>query len=126
MTVDDPVVENTEWWAFQPIQRPAVPTEVTAPGSQKSEETARASDRCYGAAAVVQKGLAQARRPSRASLYGDSYFDLIGLPPTPEEVASFERECAAETVDVAYDGGGPVAGNPRTMGNAGRGTGLMS
>ncbi len=52
---------------------------------------------------LVQKGLAPSPAAEPRVLVRRLYFDLIGLPPTPEEVASFERECATESADVAYD-----------------------
>lgn len=103
VTINDPVVEDRQWWAFQPIQRPSIPTEVSAPGSQTPVKLPTHPIDAMVQQLLVQRGLAPSPAAEPRVLVRRLYFDLIGLPPTPEEVASFERECAAETVDVAYD-----------------------
>ena len=71
-----------EHWSFRPL-RPVRP-----PGNSA---TARASSRIDRFLLVAQgaKGLAPARAAHRRTLIRRVNFDLTGLPPTPEEIATF-------------------------------------
>jgi len=82
--------EAREFWAFQPIEAPAIP----AGGS------AHAIDRFIGAK-LADEGLEPALQADKRSLIRRVTFDLTGLPPTPEEVRAFladESEDAWETL----------------------------
>ena len=70
------------FWSFKPIRKPTLP---------KVKNTAwvkSAIDR-FILAKLESKGLKPAPRDDRRSLIRRAYFDLIGLPPTPEEVQTF-------------------------------------
>ena len=75
----------TAHWAFQPVTRPALPT-VDAVSWVRSPV-----DRF-----VLSRLEAEQIKPSpeadRATLMRRVYLDLIGLPPTPDEVAAFLAE----------------------------------
>lgn len=72
-------------WAFQPVQNPATPT---------------VKDRAWPITAIDQfllhaleaKGLTPSPRADKRTLIRRATFDLTGLPPTPEEIESFERD----------------------------------
>ncbi|MBX7208005.1 MAG: DUF1553 domain-containing protein [Verrucomicrobiaceae bacterium] len=70
--------DKTDWWSFKPLK----------PG---------AWDKAQGVddfirAKLAEKGLKPAPPADPLTLIRRLYFDLTGLPPTPEEVARFERE----------------------------------
>lgn len=70
-------------WAFQPVKRPAVP---------ESRITNRASVNLIDAfitEKLAGKGMTLSPQADKRTLIRRVYYDLIGLPPTPEEVQAF-------------------------------------
>ncbi len=72
-------------WAYQPVRKPAVP-EIK---NQKSE-IGNPIDAFI--AARMSAGLQPAPAADRVTLIRRATFDLIGLPPTPEEVDAFVKD----------------------------------
>ncbi len=72
-------------WAFQPVRRPAAPKSAYA-----NPVDAFVSEKLTAA------GLRMSPAADPRTFIRRITFDLIGLPPTPEEVAAFEKECAGE------------------------------
>ena len=86
--------KQREHWAFQPLARPAVP-EVDG-GS-----FVRTPIDNFVLARLQAAGLRASPAADKATLLRRIYFDLIGLPPGPEEVAAFladDRDDAFERV----------------------------
>jgi hypothetical protein len=79
-------------WAFQPVRKPPVPR-VADPGRVATPIDAFVVDR------LARAGLTPSPEADRRTLIRRLSFDLIGLPPTPEEVAAF----AADTSPDAYE-----------------------
>ena len=71
-----------EHWAWQPLSDPAVPA------GKNTSWPAGNIDR-FLLARLEAKGLAPVADADQAALIRRVTFDLIGLPPTPDEVASF-------------------------------------
>jgi hypothetical protein len=69
-------------WAYQPIDRPAPPK---FSGVQSPIDA-------FLLAKLSEKHLAFAPPADRRTLLRRTYFDLIGLPPTTEEVSAFEND----------------------------------
>ncbi|MCE9566426.1 MAG: DUF1549 domain-containing protein [Planctomycetes bacterium] len=69
-------------WSFQPLKRPAVPA---IPNSQSA---CNDIDR-FIIAKLSDKGLSLSREADRRTLIRRLKYDLLGLPPTPEEVDEF-------------------------------------
>jgi hypothetical protein len=69
-----------DWWALQPIKRPAVPKAAANPID------------AFILAKLSDNGLSLSPEADRRTLIRRVYFDLIGLPPTPEEVAAFVND----------------------------------
>ena len=83
---DKPAPASPQHWAWQPLRRPIVP-EI---GNPKSE-IANPIDR-FLLAKLAEKNLTYSPPADPRTLIRRLYFTTIGLPPTPEEVAEFERE----------------------------------
>ncbi|WP_010584649.1 DUF1553 domain-containing protein [Schlesneria paludicola] len=80
-----------DWWSLKGLVRPAVPHDKT-----KVPEQATAID-SFVLAKLAEKGLRPSPEADRRTLARRLYFDLIGLPPTPEEMQNFlaDREQGA-------------------------------
>ncbi len=71
-------------WSYQPIVRPALP-------SVKNSAWVRNDLDRFILAKLEAKGLQPSPEADPRTLIRRLYFDLLGLPPAPEEVAEFER-----------------------------------
>ena len=71
-----------QFWAFRPLER------APAPRLAHDDWSTTEIDR-YLFAAMDAAGLQPEGRADRRTLIRRAYFDLIGLPPTPEEIAAF-------------------------------------
>ncbi len=89
---DDFTHEERNFWSLQPIVEPAVP-------QPKDGSRVRTPVDAFVLARLEQDGLAFSRDADRTTLIRRLSFDLVGLPPTPEEVASF----VADTSPDAYE-----------------------
>src|SRR6476469_7629763 len=74
--------DQRSFWSFQPIRKSASPT-VTDAGWAKTP-----IDR-FVLAKLEKKGLKPVQVADKRVLIRRAYFDLIGLPPTPEQVDAF-------------------------------------
>jgi hypothetical protein len=74
-------VQNTDWWSFKPLARPAIPFSAGA-------ELRNPVD-AFIQAKVFESRLAPAPEADRRTLLRRLSFDLLGLPPTPADVARF-------------------------------------
>jgi mono/diheme cytochrome c family protein len=78
-------------WSFRPVSTPAVPS-ITDPWVRTPVDG-------FILAALRDRKLSPAPAADPRILIRRLYFDLVGLPPTPEEVAEFERIGYERTVD---------------------------
>jgi cytochrome c553 len=76
------VQAGRQFWAFQPPRRSPVP-------KVKDASWPRGHTDAFLLAAVEAKGLRPAPDAERSVLLRRAYFDLIGLPPTPEQIDAF-------------------------------------
>ncbi len=72
-------------WAFQPPVKHEAPTVSTNDWPRKPLDS-------FILAALEQKNLHPVRQATKAEWIRRATFDLIGLPPTPEECAAFEMD----------------------------------
>lgn len=79
--------EDRSFWTFQPVQNWAVP-EVDDPRWSTNPIDQFIYDR------LQREGLEPAPEASRVELIRRASFDLLGLPPTPEEIDAFENDPA--------------------------------
>ena len=70
-------------WAFQPLTQPEVPS-ARSPGSTPVD--------AFIASKLERAGLAPAKPLDRAKWLRRVTFDLVGLPPTPEELRAFDAD----------------------------------
>jgi hypothetical protein len=82
------------FWAFRPLNRVEPPALKT---------WARNPIDGFIAAGLDLKGLAPASPAPPAKLIRRLYYDLIGLPPTPEEVDAFERDPSPAAYEKLVD-----------------------
>ncbi len=73
-------------WAYQPITRP--------PGAGIDEFIRRK---------LAEKGISPAPEADRITLIRRVYYDLLGLPPTPEEVDAFVKETSPQAYERMLD-----------------------
>jgi hypothetical protein len=76
--------EDRKFWSFQPLKK-AVPPQL------KDEKWVRTPIDRFVLAKLVEKGLQPNPPAEPRTLIRRIYFDLIGLPPSPEEVDAFEK-----------------------------------
>lgn len=79
-----PKQSSTDWWAFYPLERPELPTSLD---NQLGTEDNPIDH--FIVAALQRHGLQQSPEADRRTLIRRVTFDLIGLPPTFEEVVTF-------------------------------------
>jgi hypothetical protein len=79
-------------WSFQPVRR-SVPPDVL------DRQWPRNSIDRFILARLEQAGLRPAPPAGRADLIRRVYFDLLGLPPAPEEIAAFVEDPAADAYE---------------------------
>ncbi|MFA6546808.1 MAG: DUF1553 domain-containing protein [Limisphaerales bacterium] len=78
---------STDWWSLKPLVRPAVPP------VQSSRFKVQSPVDAFIVAKLQEKNFPQSPEAEPRTLIRRLYFDLLGLPPKPEEVEAFEREC---------------------------------
>jgi hypothetical protein len=83
-------------WSFQPIRRPEVPSVVDGAWVRTPVDAFLLSK-------IEAAGLLPAPPASRATLLRRVYYDLIGLPPTPEEVREFLADKSPDAYERVVD-----------------------
>ncbi|MCY2974319.1 MAG: DUF1549 domain-containing protein [Planctomycetota bacterium] len=76
--------EDRAWWAIQPVSRPSVP-EVDATNSK----WARGDLDRFVIDSMTKQGLAPAPEADKLATVRRLYLDVVGLPPTPEQVDAY-------------------------------------
>ena len=94
----DPFAFTTEtragfdWWSIQPLEVIEPPLPDGLPDGWQKNPVDR-----FIFARLVEKNLTPSSPASPRTLIRRATYDLIGLPPTPEEVENFLAECRNET-----------------------------
>jgi mono/diheme cytochrome c family protein len=84
---------DRHFWSFQPVQP------VALPSIRNPQSTIRNGIDAFILARLSEKGLSLSPEADRSTLIRRLSFDLVGLPPTPEEVARF----VADPSPLAYE-----------------------
>ncbi len=88
--------EEQTRWSLRPLARPRVPT-VTVPGRVRTPIDAFIFHR------LQQQGLKPGPEADRPTLIRRLYFDLLGLPPPPEEIDAFVRDRSPDAYERLVD-----------------------
>jgi len=88
--------EDRSYWAYQPPKRPAVP-------AVKNKAWVKNPIDAFILAGLEAKGLNPAPPADRLALCRRVYYDLIGLPPTPEEIDAFVNDQAPDAYERLVD-----------------------
>ncbi len=88
--------ESRNYWAYRPLQRPAVPP-------VKNKAWVRTPVDAFILARLEARGLSPAPPADRIALVRRVYYDLLGLPPTPEEVDAFIKDTAPDAYEKLLD-----------------------
>jgi hypothetical protein len=89
------IEKERQHWAFQPLRRSAVPVTKSA--------WARTPVDHFLLAQMQAKGVTPNQPAERAKLIRRASLDLLGLPPTPEEVAAFVQDSAPDAYEKMID-----------------------
>lgn len=83
LALKEPSIRDFDWWSYKPIRRPSVPETDPKSSWVRTPIDAFVLDQ------LEQRGLTHAGEADQRTLIRRVTFDLIGLPPTPEEVDAF-------------------------------------
>ncbi|HJZ56989.1 MAG TPA: DUF1549 and DUF1553 domain-containing protein [Gemmataceae bacterium] len=86
---------NDTWWSFKPIAKPAAP--ATDPRWGRNPIDA------FVLAKLHDRGLSPAPEADRRTLIRRLTFDLIGLPPTLEEIDAFLKDTSPDAYEKLVD-----------------------
>jgi hypothetical protein len=78
-------LDDGEHWSFKPVRTVQAPL----PSEEKSSDWAAGPVDSFILAALLKEGLQPNAPTDRRTLLRRATFDLVGLPPTPEEVEAF-------------------------------------
>lgn len=81
--------EDKDYWAFKPVRQPSLPT------SKFNRQAVQPID-AFINATLESKGIEPSGQATKRELIRRAYFDLIGLPPTANEVSSFESDTSPD------------------------------
>jgi hypothetical protein len=106
LVLSEPEVADLDWWSLRPLQLPAVP-EFSTQDSTKDSTKDSADDApqadvgrlairtpidAFVQAKLTDMGLVASPEADRRTLIRRVYFDLIGLPPTPEAIDAYVHD----------------------------------
>ena len=92
---EKPIADPRAHWAYQPVQRPPVPTDA--------ENWARNPIDAFVLAEQKKRGLTPAPEASKPVLLRRIYLDLTGLPPTRAELNVFLADDSADAYEKVVD-----------------------
>ena len=88
--------ESRRYWAYRPVKRPPVPTVKDAARVANSIDA-------FILARLEARGLRLNPPAGRVALVRRAYYDLTGLPPTPEEVDAFVNDRSPRAYEKLLD-----------------------
>jgi mono/diheme cytochrome c family protein len=93
---DSADLRDAKHWAYQPLTQPATP-------AVKQKEWVRNPVDAFVLAKLEASGMQPAPAADRRLLLRRVYFDLTGLPPTPEEVEKFLADTSPDAYEKVVD-----------------------
>ncbi len=88
--------ESRNYWAYKPVTRPAAPVVKTAAWVANPIDA-------FILAKLEAKNLMPSKPAEKLALVRRLYYDLIGLPPTPEQVDAFVNDQAPNAYEKLVD-----------------------
>jgi Protein of unknown function (DUF1553)/Protein of unknown function (DUF1549)/Planctomycete cytochrome C len=88
--------ESKSFWSFKPVANPQAPR-------SKDIKWAKSDIDRFILAKIEEKGLTPVADADKATLFRRTYFDLIGLPPKPEEVDAFVKDSDPKAYEKLID-----------------------
>jgi mono/diheme cytochrome c family protein len=88
--------DERSFWAFQPVRRPTIP-------QTGQPDRVRTPIDAFLLARLEQQKLSFAPEADKRALIRRASFDLLGLPPTPEEVGRFLADDSADAYERLVD-----------------------
>jgi hypothetical protein len=82
--------EERAWWSFQPVKRPVPPI-------VQNLESVRTPVDAFVVSRLEKDGFELSPDADRTTLIRRAYFDLIGMPPSPEAVREFVEDKSSDT-----------------------------
>ena len=87
--------DDRGFWCFQPVRKSAPP--------QTDAATPRTAVDAFIVARLKAEGIEPAGEADRRTLVRRVYFDLLGLPPSPEEAAAFQADESPDAFERLVD-----------------------
>jgi hypothetical protein len=87
---------DRRWWAFQPLAKPRPPR-------VRQDDWSRNEIDRFVLRRLRDNEMQPAPRADRATLVRRLYFDLVGLPPAPDEVNSFVQDTSPDAWEKLVD-----------------------
>jgi len=88
--------KDRDYWAYRALEDPAPPT-------VKDTAWVKNPIDAFVLAKLEEKGLTPTAQADKRTLIRRAYFDLLGLPPTPEEVEQFVNDAAPDAWEKLID-----------------------
>ena len=88
--------EASKHWAFQPIKEPSVPR-------TKNPRWVRTPVDAFILAKLEEKNISASTQADKRTLIRRATFDLLGLPPTPQEVSDFIEDKTPDAFSKVLD-----------------------
>lgn len=96
LTLQERPTDQRSWWSYQPIRRSASP-QVTHSEWRRNEIDS------FVLAKLEEEGLHPSDEADRRTMIRRLSFDLLGLPPTAEEIAVFENDSSTDAIERLLD-----------------------
>ena len=93
---EEPQADPRSWWSYRPIQRPAVP-------DVRRDKWSRNDIDRFIAARRKQQKLGYSEEATRSQWIRRVYLDLIGLPPTRDELSDFFSDDSNSAYEAVVD-----------------------
>jgi mono/diheme cytochrome c family protein len=90
---------GTDFWSYQPLKKSPVPDIADA----NAKKWIRNPVDAFLLAKMTEKGVAPAPEAPRATQIRRLSYDLIGLPPTPEEIDAFVNDTSPDAYEKLVD-----------------------
>jgi Protein of unknown function (DUF1553)/Protein of unknown function (DUF1549)/Planctomycete cytochrome C len=96
LALTDRRFEGQRWWAFEPLKRPPDP-------AVSGSSWVRTPIDSFILSSLKRQGLIPSPEADRRTLIRRLSFDLIGLPPTPEEIDAFVGDSRPNAYETLVD-----------------------